>query len=249
MASQTLPGPICAVLNTLEIDTGTLCRSVSPVPGSGGLRPPRPAKRVRTTARGGVGKLTNSDFVAAAHSLGHGIDPRLIRAFAEVECGGKSGFGPHGLPVIAFEGHIFRKLTDKEYDEDYPLLSYPYHEKAGPEWRANNKDQKTAWETLNAAMALDKTAALESCSWGMFQVMGFNYEQCGYSDVEVFVAAMKISERKQLDAFVAYCKRTPGLPSALRHKQYGRIAKLYNGRDYGDYDVRIRKAFRKHGGK
>jgi hypothetical protein len=211
--------------------------------------PSTAAKRVRATSRGGVGKLSHRDFEAAARALGRGIDSRLIHAFADVECGGKSGFGPDGLPVIAYEGHIFRKRTDKEYDEEYPLLSYPYHQKAGPEWRANNKDQKTAWETLNAAMALDKTAALESCSWGMFQVMGFNYDQCGFSDVEAFVAAMKASERKQLDTFVHFCKRTPGLPSALRHKQYARIATLYNGKDYGNYDVRIKKAFIKHGGK
>ena len=58
-------------------------------------------------------KLTSSDYQAAATSLGSGISSAIIQAFAEVESGGRSGFGPDGLPVIAFEGHIFRKYTGK----------------------------------------------------------------------------------------------------------------------------------------
>src|SRR4051794_5104525 len=93
-----------------------------------------------------VVKLTEADFDEAARTLGAGVSPAIIRAFAEVESGGKSGFGPEGLPVIAYEGHIFRKYTNKAYDQDHPLLSYKYAMKAGPEWKTNNKDQATAWK-------------------------------------------------------------------------------------------------------
>jgi hypothetical protein len=195
-----------------------------------------------------MGNLTAADFDTAAKSLGQDIDPALIRAFAEVESGGKSGFGPDGLPVIAFEGHTFRKYTGRKYDKDYPLLSYRYDKKAGPEWQQNNKDQKTAWNTLKAAMALDNDAALQACSWGMFQVMGFNYEMCGYANVNDFVASMKAGERGQLDAFVGYCKKKPGMIPALRDKNFASMATLYNGKDFGNYDKRIEKAYKKHGG-
>jgi N-acetylmuramidase len=206
------------------------------------------ASRRATLAPGAKSKLTDADFRAAADALGPGVQVAMIRAFAEVESGGKSGFGPASLPVIAYEGHWFRKLTNKIYDTTHPLLSYPYKVKAGPEWQKNNKDQETAWNTLKQAMELDHDAALKSCSWGMFQVMGFNYQSCGYSNVDDFVTAMKAGERGQLDAFVGYCKKTSGLRSALKDKNFAMCAQLYNGDDYGDYDKRISKAFKKYGG-
>ena len=86
-------------------------------------------------------KLTSSDYQAAATSLGSGISSAIIQAFAEVESGGRSGFGLDELPVIAFEGHIFRKYTGKKYDATHPKLSYKYVKKAGSEWLENNKNQ------------------------------------------------------------------------------------------------------------
>lgn len=115
----------------------------------------------------------------------------LVRALAQVESGGGSGFGPDGLPIIAFEGHWFRNLPKHVYDEPHPLLSYRYKKKAGWQRKRNNKDHATAWKVLNAAMELDADAALQSTSWGMCQVMGFNYAKCGYKDVFSFVDAMK----------------------------------------------------------
>lgn len=251
MPAIRLPGPVCSLLGAFRVDAGTMCRASSPVPGSAGRKFLK-LKSTTTLAapKSGVavGNLTAADFAAAAKSLGHDIDPTLIRAFAEVESGGKSGFGHEGLPVIAFEGHIFRKLTGRKYDKDHPLLSYRYIKKAGPEWQDNNKDQKTAWATLQAAIALDNDAALQSCSWGMFQVMGFNDAKCGYPGVKAFVAAMKAGERGQLDAFVGFCKNTTGMIMALRDKNFASMATLYNGKDFGNYDRRIEKAYKKHGG-
>ena len=172
-------------------------------------------------------KLTDNDFQTAATSLGNGISSAIIRAFSEVESGGRSGFGPAGLPVIAFEGHIFRKYSGKKYDSTHPKLSYKYVKKAGPEWKENNKNQQTAWKTLNDAMALDSNAAIMACSWGMFQVMGFNYSSCGYESADRFVAAMKAGEQGQLEAFVLFCKAVPGMIQAIKSKDFVKMATLY----------------------
>lgn len=252
MSTVILPSPLCYFLSGLEIDSGTLCLAQSPIPGSVGLHPLKVIRKGRKThkhphaqAVRGAGSLSKADFEAAAKALGSDVDANLLHAFAIVESGGRSGFSAPGLPIIAYEGHVFRKKTHKKYDEDYPLLSYPYVKKAGPEWKKNNKDQTTAWKTLNDAIALDESAALEATSWGMFQVMGFNYKSCGYNDVKAFVTAMKASERSQLDAFVGYCKKKAGMVEAMRNKDFATMAELYNGEDYGDYDDRIRKAYNK----
>ncbi|TBW37012.1 N-acetylmuramidase family protein [Siculibacillus lacustris] len=197
---------------------------------------------------GSPSRLSDDDFQAAANRMGHDISPLLIKAFAEVESGGKSGFGPDLRPIIAYEGHIFRRLSKHRFDKTHPLLSYPYKKKAGPEWKANNHDQATAWETLKTATVLDHDAALQACSWGMFQVMGFNFKSCGYGTVDEFVAAMKAGEKGQLDAFVGYCIKKAGMIPAMAAKNFAFMATLYNGDDFGDYDQRIKRAYHKLGG-
>ncbi|MDL2355680.1 MAG: N-acetylmuramidase family protein [Pseudomonadota bacterium] len=189
--------------------------------------------------------LTPLDFENAARALGANVEAAMIHAFAVVESGGKSGFGASGFPKIAYEGHIFRRYTEHAYDRSHPLLSYPYAKKAGPEWQANNKDDATALATLKQAILLNQRAAYMSCSWGMFQIMGFNFSSCGYATVDAFVDAMKAGESGQLKAFVGFCKNTAGLKDALAKKDFVQCATLYNGADYGDYDRRISAAYKK----
>lgn len=216
-------------------------------PGAVGAGQSKPIAKPETAAP--LAGVTDADFEAAAQRLGPGIDPLLVRAVAQVESGGRSGFGAGGLPIIAFEGHWFRKYTKKQYDQTHPLLSYPYKKKAGPEWQTNNKDQASAWRTLRSAIELDEEAALKSCSWGMCQVMGFNYAACGYRDVFAFVDAMKRGSKGQLDAFVGYCRSRPGMAAAFRAKNFAAIAYAYNGEDYGDYDKRFERAYNRLKGK
>ena len=211
-----------------------------------------------SSSSGVRGTLTDKDFVAAAAALNPKVSPALLHAFARVESGGKSGMDPKGRAIIAFEGHRFRTytavktgkppITVHPYDTTYPLLSYPYVEKAGPEWQKNNADQDTAWATLDKALALDNHAALMACSWGMFQVMGFNYKICGYATIDAFVTDMKASERCQLDAFVGFCKKTAGMVNAMVGKDFAGMASRYNGDDYGNYDKLIAKHYKEYGG-
>lgn len=199
-----------------------------------------PGKSTPVSPSANPAALTDEDYKKAAARLAPEIDYRLLKAFAKVESGGRSGFGGSGLPVIAYEGHIFRKLTGKVHDKAYPMLSYKYVKKAGPEWQVNNKNQTKAWETLNSAIALNREAALKSTSWGKFQVVGL---YSGYPDVEDFVSDMK-TELGQLEAFVKYCKARTSLISAMKAKNYQTMASIYNGDDYGNYDKLIEKAYK-----
>ena len=203
---------------------------------------------LQPTCDGGM-TLSETDFQNAATQLGSGISVNIIKAFATVESGGRSGFGPAKLPVIAFEGHLFRKYTKHIYDQAHPLLSYPYKKKAGPQWQANNKDQAKAWETMATAFALDQEAALMSASWGMFQIMGFNFASCGYKTVFEFSAALKVNAGNQLKAFLGFCSKSPALMKAMKAKDFTGMARNYNGEDYGNYDVLMQKAYEKLEGK
>ena len=72
-------------------------------------------------------------------------------------------------------------------------------------------------------MAIDRTAALQSASWGMFQIMGFNYQACGYGSVESFINDMFESESRHLTAFVGFIKKNK-LASALKNKSWATFA-------------------------
>ena len=50
----------------------------------------------------------------------------------------------------------------------------------------------------------DRTAALQSCSWGIGQIMGENFALAGFADVEQMVAAMSASEDQQLVAMANF---------------------------------------------
>jgi hypothetical protein len=180
--------------------------------------------------------LSQQDFQTAADTLG--CDVKAIKAVAAVESS-RSGFDPEGFPITLFEGHQFYRLTNGKYAIDHPTLCYPHwtREFYGSTWQAEKA-------RLQQAMALDRQAALQSASWGMFQIMGFNYGKCGFKSVQEFVNAMCLSEGSQLQAFVGFVKNS-GLAPSLQSKQWATFANSYNGPGYAQnqYDTKLAKAY------
>ncbi|NJM92326.1 MAG: N-acetylmuramidase family protein [Rhodospirillaceae bacterium] len=73
---------------------------------------------------------------------------------------------PNRRPKILFERHIFHQRTNGKFDATHPDISHP-------KWGEYGK-ASAQYDRLGRAMALDRQAALESASWGLPQVMGFN---------------------------------------------------------------------------
>lgn len=182
--------------------------------------------------------LTEIDFQRAAKKLR--CEVAAVKAVAEVESRGK-GFYASGFPVILFEKHIFRKYTQGRYNKSHPHLS---GDAGGYGAAGQNQINK-----FNEAFGLNPTAAMKACSWGKFQIMGFNHEVCGYEDVGSFVDAMKESEGKQLDAFIEFVIGN-GLGIHLRTKNWAAFAKGYNGAGYrkNNYDTKMASAYKRHSG-
>ncbi len=181
-------------------------------------------------------KLSNKDFCRSSKKLR--CEVPAIKAVAEVESLG-NGFYPDDFPVILFERHIFRKYTQGRYNKSHPHLSGALggYGKAGQNQR--NK--------FNEAFALNPDAAMKACSWGKFQIMGFNHAICGYATVGEFVDAMKESEGKQLDAFVSFVIAN-NLAIHLRNLNWAAFAKGYNGAGYAKnrYDKKMATAYTKY---
>jgi hypothetical protein len=182
--------------------------------------------------------LTPGDYVAVATTLG--CDVPAINAVADVECAG-SAFDVDQRPTILYERHIFSRLTGGRYDDD-PVISNP---KAGGYGRSSEQYPKLA-----QAYRLDADAALESCSWGMFQILGTNHKAAGFATVVEYVRAMCQTERDHLDAFASFIKAHPTMRNALVDHAWRTFAKLYNGPQYekNRYHEKLRDAFARHGG-
>lgn len=180
-------------------------------------------------------KLNDDDFCRAAKRLR--CEPAAIRAVAEVESRGE-GFYADGFPVILFERHKFRSFTHGKYNDSHPQISGPAGEYGSPGQNQKNK--------FNLAFKLDPEAAMKSCSWGKFQIMGFNHELCGFPTVGEFVDAMKESEGRQLDAFVSFVIKT-GLADELRRHDWAGFAEGYNGAGYkaNKYDTKMAAAYKR----
>jgi peptidoglycan hydrolase-like protein with peptidoglycan-binding domain len=183
-------------------------------------------------------KLTDQDFADCATNLNCQI--AAIRAVVDVESAG-GGFLPDGRPKILFEAKYFHKLTNGQFDKSNPNISSPV-------WNKKlYKGGAREWDRLNEAAALNRSAALQSASWGLFQIMGANYKACGFASADDFVAAMEKSEGEQLKAFANFV-RSNKLDGFLRTRKWASFAKGYNGPGYAQnkYDQKLAAAYNKH---
>ena len=179
--------------------------------------------------------LTEQDYTKAAKSLG--CEVAALKAVVSVEASGE-GFLDTGEPKILYEPHIFSRLTDRKYDKSHPKLSYR-------KWKTLPYGPVTAQHSkLAQASSLDREAALQSCSWGTFQIMGFNWKACGYKSLQAFINAMYRGVDGHLEAFLGYIK-TRGLADELQRLDWAGFAYGYNGEGYkvNRYDERMEKAY------
>lgn len=182
--------------------------------------------------------LSEADYANAARQLGCSVP--AIKAVAEVESAG-AGFLPDGQVKILFEAHIFDRLTGGEYRKTHPDISSRTWNRAlyGPPSKQHAR--------LAKAVALDREAALQSASYGRFQVMGFNWKVCGYKSLQAFINDVMGSEAGQLRAFVGYVKGR-GLADELARLDWAGFAYGYNGSGYKEnaYDRKMQAAYKRY---
>lgn len=195
------------------------------------------ARHVNTSAPA----IGQSDILLAAARLN--VSPAHIRMVMKVESGGRS-FDNAGRPVILFEPHVFHKRTGGRYGPS-PYSYARWKERPYP------KSYDGRWAQMADAAAKDEEAALESASWGLFQIMGYHWEAFGHANVQAFVATMVESEAGHLAAAVRYIE-VNGLGPALRKCRAGDpdscrdFARGFNGAGYArnSYHIKMAEALR-----
>lgn len=174
--------------------------------------------------------ITEDYFIEAAHTLK--CEVAAVKAIAMTETKGSPFLSP-GKPYILYERHIFSSLTNNRFDTSHPDISAkePY-----PHYGTYNQQ----YIRLDEARKLDENAALESASWGAFQILGRYYKRCGFNSIQQFVSGMKTIDG-QFYSFINFINSDNSLLNALQQKSWRRVAYIYNGRAYykKHYDIRL----------
>lgn len=189
--------------------------------------------------------LTAADLEQAAERLG--VELAAVRAVNEVESRGH-GMLPEGKAVILFERHVFwKRLEAAGIDPEAAAAKWP---SLVSRERGGYRGGSAEYVRLRTACMIDRAAALESCSWGAFQIMGYHWKALEYSSIEDFVERMDKSEGEQLDAFVRFIANDKALLAALKARKWKEFARLYNGPSYAEnlYDIKLARAYAKYAG-
>ena len=182
--------------------------------------------------------LTDRDFEIVAKELG--VEVAAIKAVVDIEGGSQmKGVWAAGVPVINFDRSMYArfrskaesKAPDKNAKVPPGLKGYAHKE----------------WSQLVNARRVNAQGANLGTFWGMFQIGGFNYRQCGCKSVEEFVERMSYSDFEQLELFAAFIT-SGGMLQDLRNKNWAGFARKYNGPGYArrGYHTRMAAAYRKY---
>lgn len=186
--------------------------------------------------------LTQADIDAAADKLD--CESAAVQAVVEVESPG-TGFLWDGRLRILFERHVFwRRLAARGVDPS--TLGAPAailsQQPGGYIGGAGE------YARLAQARAISIDDAMESCSYGRFQIMGYHAPELGYLDASAMALAFATGEHEQMAAFAAFVTLDADLHKALRNRKWAAFAKIYNGPAYADnlYDTKLARAYTRH---
>lgn len=175
--------------------------------------------------------ITTADIERLANDFG--IDVLLLRTVIIVEAAGRGFDTRTGNIKIQFEPYHFKRLTGHNVENKVDVQS--------KEWEAYERAKKLNWE-----------AALLATSWGMGQIMGFNYKLAGYLTIQNMINEFRIGEAYQVKGMLVFIKNQPRMMEALRRMDWSTFARLYNGPAYNKdkdpanhYDVKLKNAYQK----
>lgn len=191
--------------------------------------------------------LLETDFQAAAARLG--VSVPAVKAVATVESNG-GGFLPDGRVKVQYEPHAMYRQLARNFNRaraDKELVAHPdlVAKKAGS-YQSLDKEDK---DMNRAAQLIDRTSALESASWGAFQIMGYHWKTLQYTTLQGFIND-QYTAADQLETFVRFILADPHLVKALRARDWATFARIYNGPGYAanKYDTKLAAAFKQYGG-
>ena len=182
-----------------------------------------PSPRVRNYDN--IGKLCGNYSRNKALAETIGIPPDVMNAFAAVESNGNPR-------AIRFEPHVFNRKSSTQI---------PWTNNGSGFSNVASETNKSAFKK---AYQIDKVAAIESTSWGSYQVMGHHLLKIN-SNPDAAVAMFEADPQGVSDKMVAsWFSGNNSACNAARSRDFKTLARRYNGPAYAAnaYDVNLKSA-------
>lgn len=187
-------------------------------------------------------------------SLVPGVEAAALGAVVDVESAG-SGVTAAG-PLIRLEVHQlwrrvplgFRGQVDARFrvGGPKPWEGHRWLDDEGV-WRdlhqPGTSGQILEWAAYRCAVAIHPESAVLATSWGLAQILGTHWQECGFASPAAFVNGQS-TEAGQIASFAALVTNTPAFLAALRAKDWRGFAAAYNGPGkVDDYGAKIAAAY------
>jgi hypothetical protein len=172
-----------------------------------------------------VARLWNSYGGAILeHAQSSKVEPAVALAIFAVES--KRAYDPStGLVIVRFEPHVFLRLSH------------------GRLVTSDHGNQLAEWKALGEAYAINPQAALESASYGLPQLMGFNFGVTNHPDARSLLLAFQRSAREQVAGFFGFVASRK-LVDKARERRFVEFARVYNGKGKEElYGAKMKKYF------
>jgi uncharacterized protein (TIGR02594 family) len=191
------------------------------------------------------------------------IEWAAVQAVLRVESSGRGFAG--GRPLVRLEGHKLWSFA-KQLEIDpaawveegagllHPQRTNTHNRKGFAEWQRLEKARQLCEKmfTVKQVPSNNKFGVVAgsdladiSASWGMFQIMGFNWQLCRQANLAAFRTMMEASEAAQLSIFFEFLIGRTGALEALATKNWATFAELYNGTKFREnrYDTKLAQAY------
>lgn len=189
-------------------------------------------------------KLSSSVVAAAtAEARRLGVEPAALCAVVQVESDGTVFARVKGRnePLIRWEGHYFDRRL-KGAAREAARRAGLAHPTAGA--IKNPQSQEKRYAMLTRAFEFGAAEAIESCSWGVGQVMGAHWSWLGYSSASELMNRARSGVVGQIELMGRFIEKE-GLVGALQRRDWPAFARAYNGKNYrkNKYDTKLARAY------
>ncbi|MBE0695187.1 MAG: DUF3380 domain-containing protein, partial [Aquamicrobium sp.] len=187
----------------------------------------------------------SSSVVAAATAEANrlGVEPAALCAVILTESNGVVFAAVDGRnePLIRWEGHYFDRRLKGKAREDARRAGLA-HPTAGAV--KNPKGQPARYAMLTRAFQFGAAEAIESCSWGVGQVMGAHWAWLGYAGADDLMNMARSGITGQIALMGRFIEKE-GLVGALQRRDWPAFARAYNGKNYrkNKYDTKLATAY------
>jgi len=186
--------------------------------------PPEVVSESGTADKAAVARLWNSYGGAILdHASASQVEPAVALAIFAVES--KRAYDPTtGLVIVRFEPKVFLRRAARIVTSDH-------------------SSQLAEWQAIETAYAINPKAALESASYGLPQLMGFNFGVTEHADARALLLAFQRSAREQVAGFFGFVAANK-LVDEARERRFVDFARRYNGSGKEQlYGAKMKKYF------